>query len=85
MLKAPDTVLIERNLGKRIDPQTGGMTVCAPPTPQFTEHLVCSLGTHRGYKGGRRVVEAQIPESGSELENAGKPDFQQMIKQRPLR
>ena len=27
VLSAPDTVLIERNLGKRIDPQTGGMAV----------------------------------------------------------
>lgn len=26
VLNAPDTVLIERNVGKRIDPVTGGMT-----------------------------------------------------------
>lgn len=32
VLNAPDTVLIERNLGKRIDPDTGGMM--APPSPQ---------------------------------------------------
>lgn len=31
-LSAPDTVLIERNLGKRIDPQTGGTAIFTPPT-----------------------------------------------------
>lgn len=35
VLNAPDTVLIERNMGKRIDPDTGGMM--APPSPQGTQ------------------------------------------------
>lgn len=33
VLSAPDTVLIERNLGKRVDPQTGGR-LPAPTAPQ---------------------------------------------------
>lgn len=33
VLSAPDTVLIERNLGKRIDPQTGGTAVSTFPQP----------------------------------------------------
>ncbi|KAG8509458.1 Adenylate kinase 8, partial [Galemys pyrenaicus] len=31
VLSAPDTVLIERNLGKRIDPKTGGTATAPPP------------------------------------------------------
>lgn len=39
VLSAPDTVLIERNLGKRIDPQTGGMPFHPHPTPwSFRAH-----------------------------------------------
>lgn len=41
MLSAPDTVLIERNLGKRIDPQTGGMAMATPTQPHgVSETLV---------------------------------------------
>lgn len=41
VLSAPDTVLIERNLGKRIDPQTGGMAMATPTQPHgVSETLV---------------------------------------------
>uniref|UniRef100_G1THQ2 Adenylate kinase 8 n=1 Tax=Oryctolagus cuniculus TaxID=9986 RepID=G1THQ2_RABIT len=56
VLNAPDMVLIERNLGKRIDPQTGEIyhtTFDWPPEPETQNRLV-------------------IPEGISELETARK-------------
>ncbi|XP_073909016.1 adenylate kinase 8 isoform X3 [Castor canadensis] len=47
MLKAPDTVLIERNLGKRIDPQTGEIyhtTFDWPSDPDVQNRLVEPAG-----------------------------------------
>lgn len=38
VLSAPDTVLIERNLGKRIDPQTRGMPSPLHPAPWSFRH-----------------------------------------------
>ena len=48
MLSAPDTVLIERNLGKRIDPQTGGMPIssCICPPCGISEVSGPSHGPH---------------------------------------
>ncbi|XP_036185151.1 adenylate kinase 8 [Myotis myotis] len=46
-LSAPDTVLIERNLGKRIDPQTGEIyhtTFDWPPEPEIQNRLVVPEG-----------------------------------------
>uniref|UniRef100_G1PIL4 Adenylate kinase 8 n=1 Tax=Myotis lucifugus TaxID=59463 RepID=G1PIL4_MYOLU len=46
-LSAPDTVLIERNLGKRIDPQTGEIyhtTFDWPPEPEVQNRLVVPEG-----------------------------------------
>lgn len=34
VLSAPDTVLIERNLGKRVDPHNGGTATPRHPTPR---------------------------------------------------
>ncbi|XP_064227831.1 adenylate kinase 8 isoform X2 [Aotus nancymaae] len=56
MLSAPDTVLIERNLGKRIDPQTGEIyhtTFDWPPESEIQNRLM-------------------VPEGISELETARK-------------
>ncbi|XP_053775416.1 adenylate kinase 8 isoform X7 [Desmodus rotundus] len=56
MLSAPDTVLIERNLGKRVDPQTGEIyhtTFDWPPASEVQNRLV-------------------VPEGISELETAQK-------------
>ncbi|EPQ17581.1 Adenylate kinase 8 [Myotis brandtii] len=47
VLSAPDTVLIERNLGKRIDPQTGEIyhtTFDWPPEPEVQNRLVVPEG-----------------------------------------
>lgn len=41
VLSSPDTVLIERNLGKRIDPQTGGRT--SPPPARSMGFQRCSV------------------------------------------
>ncbi|XP_058380362.1 adenylate kinase 8 isoform X2 [Diceros bicornis minor] len=56
VLSAPDTVLIERNLGKRVDPQTGEIyhtTFDWPPEPEIQNRLM-------------------VPGGISELETAGK-------------
>ncbi|XP_066222914.1 adenylate kinase 8 isoform X2 [Saccopteryx leptura] len=47
VLTAPDTVLIERNVGKRVDPQTGEIyhtTFDWPPEPEIQNRLMAPAG-----------------------------------------
>ncbi|XP_028353031.1 adenylate kinase 8 isoform X8 [Physeter macrocephalus] len=58
VLSAPDTVLIERNLGKRIDPQTGEIyhaTFDWPPEPEIQKRLIAPAGISGG-ETARRLL-----------------------------
>nr|XP_030694316.1 adenylate kinase 8 isoform X2 [Globicephala melas] len=59
VLSAPDTVLIERNLGKRIDPQTGEIyhtTFDWPPESEIQNRLIVPAGISEG-ETARRLLE----------------------------
>ncbi|KAM9081776.1 adenylate kinase 8 isoform 2-T2 [Megaptera novaeangliae] len=59
VLSAPDTVLIERNLGKRIDPQTGEIyhtTFDWPPESEIQNRLIVPAGVSEG-ETARRLLE----------------------------
>ncbi|TKC51775.1 hypothetical protein EI555_013351 [Monodon monoceros] len=59
VLSAPDTVLIERNLGKRIDPQTGEIyhtTFDWPPESEIQNRLIAPAGISEG-ETARRLLE----------------------------
>ncbi|XP_038601365.1 adenylate kinase 8 isoform X2 [Tachyglossus aculeatus] len=59
VLHAPDTVLIERNLGKRIDPYSGEVyhtTFDWPAEPEIQERLVVAEGISEG-ETSRRLLE----------------------------
>ncbi|XP_032490971.1 adenylate kinase 8 isoform X3 [Phocoena sinus] len=59
VLSAPDTVLIERNLGKRIDPQTGEIyhtTFDWPPESEIQDRLIAPAGISEG-ETARRLLE----------------------------
>ncbi|XP_043772440.1 adenylate kinase 8 isoform X2 [Cervus elaphus] len=58
-LSAPDTVLIERNLGKRIDPQTGEIyhtTFDWPPESEIQNRLMMPAGISEG-ETARKLLE----------------------------
>ncbi|XP_065783173.1 adenylate kinase 8 isoform X2 [Muntiacus reevesi] len=58
-LSAPDTVLIERNLGKRIDPQTGEIyhtTFDWPPESEIQNRLMMPSGISEG-ETARKLLE----------------------------
>ncbi|XP_044782430.1 adenylate kinase 8 isoform X8 [Bubalus bubalis] len=59
VLSAPDTVLIERNLGKRIDPQTGEIyhtTFDWPPESEIQNRLMVPAGIFEG-ETARKLLE----------------------------
>ncbi|XP_052505397.1 adenylate kinase 8 isoform X3 [Budorcas taxicolor] len=59
VLSAPDTVLIERNLGKRIDPQTGEIyhtTFDWPPELEIQNRLMVPAGISEG-ETARKLLE----------------------------
>ncbi|XP_040081393.1 adenylate kinase 8 isoform X2 [Oryx dammah] len=59
VLSAPDTVLIERNLGKRIDPQTGEIyhtTFDWPPESEVQNRLMVPAGISEG-ETARKLLE----------------------------
>uniref|UniRef100_A0A8D0PH11 Adenylate kinase 8 n=1 Tax=Sus scrofa TaxID=9823 RepID=A0A8D0PH11_PIG len=59
VLSAPDTVLIERNLGKRVDPLTGEVyhtTFDWPPQPEIQNRLLVPAGISEG-ETARKLLE----------------------------
>ncbi|XP_070655619.1 adenylate kinase 8 isoform X9 [Bos indicus] len=59
VLSAPDTILIERNLGKRIDPQTGEIyhtTFDWPPESEIQNRLMVPAGIFEG-ETARKLLE----------------------------
>ncbi|OBS81644.1 hypothetical protein A6R68_20191 [Neotoma lepida] len=71
VLNAPDTVLIERNVGKRIDPVTGGMMVPPPPHPKEFKNKIyhTTFDWPPEPEVQNRLIE---PEGISEIETAKK-------------